>query len=89
MKTKESLDALNLNLQSLIYEKSHFLKEINICKDFTCAHLLSTRAPNFACLCSSAEKEIALIPEAEFQKTDDFRKFSACCLLMPLLSTCS
>lgn len=32
---KEEVDKLNLVKQSLIYEKSHFLKEINICRDFT------------------------------------------------------
>ena len=32
---KEGVDKLNLNFQSLHYEKSHFLKEISICRDFT------------------------------------------------------
>ncbi len=32
---KSGLDAVNLTLQSLLYEKSHLIKEINVCKDFT------------------------------------------------------
>ena len=36
-KAKGQIDAAELSLQNLLYEKAHYLKEIRACQSFRCA----------------------------------------------------
>ena len=45
MSAKAELDSLNLVLQNLLYEKSHYEKEIRTCEDFKWVPLAYLQAP--------------------------------------------
>ena len=66
-KAKGQIDAAELSLQNLLYEKAHYLKEIRACQSFRCAACTMREAarPNMH-MCIEPFRSLRLLSEENY-----------------------